>query len=37
MQFDSDGNLYVYESGAGCLGVPHKIPQDCTENANEIT
>ena len=27
MQFDCDGNLYVYEPGAGCSGISHKIPQ----------
>ena len=27
MQFDAEGNLYVYEPGAGCSGVPCKIPQ----------
>ena len=27
MQFDAEGNLYIYEPGAGCSGVPCKIPQ----------
>ena len=27
MQFDSDGNLFVFEPGAGCTGTPHKIEQ----------
>ena len=27
MQFDSEGNLYIYEPGAGCSGRPRKIPQ----------
>ena len=31
MQFDSDGNLFVYEPGAGCLGTPRKIPQGFTQ------
>ena len=27
MQFDCEGNLYVYPPGAGCSGIPRKIPQ----------
>ena len=27
MQFDSNGNLYVYQPGAGCSGTPCKIEQ----------
>ena len=27
MQFESEGNLYVYPPGPGCSGIPCKIPQ----------
>ena len=27
MQFDADGNLFVYEPGAGYSGIPRKIQQ----------
>ena len=32
MQFDVEGNLFVYEPGAGCSGVPRKIPQGFTQD-----
>ena len=35
MQFDCDGNLFIYEPGAGCLGVPCKIPQGFTQEEME--
>ena len=24
-QFDSDGNMYIYEPGAGCSGIPRRV------------
>ena len=27
MQFDSDGNLFIFEPGAGCTGTPRMIKQ----------
>ena len=24
-QFDSEGNMYIYEGGAGCTGIPRKV------------
>ena len=32
MQFDCDGNLFVYEPGALCSGIPRKIPQGFTQD-----
>ena len=37
MQFDKEGNLYVYEPGAGCSGVPRKIEQGFTEEQLSLT
>ena len=31
MQFDSNGYLYVFEPGCGCLGVARKVSQGCTQ------
>ena len=25
-QFDKDGNMFIYEPGAGCTGVPKLVP-----------
>ena len=36
MQFDKEGNLYVYKPGAGCSGIPHKIPQGFTQDDLDI-
>ena len=37
MQFDSEGNLFIYEPGAGCLGFAHKIPQGFTQDDLQFT
>ena len=37
MQFHSDGNLSIYEPGAGCLGKAHKIPQGFTQEDLSFT
>ena len=37
MQFDSDGNLYIYEPGAGCSGIPRKFPQGFTQDDLSFT
>ena len=37
MQFDSDGNLFVYEPGAGCSGIACKIPQGFTQDDLSFT
>lgn len=37
MQFDSEGNLLIYEPGAGCSGVAHKIPQGFTQDDLQFT
>ena len=37
MQFDCDGNLYVYEPEAGCSGTPRKIPQGFTQEDLDFT
>ena len=31
MQFDCDGNLYVFKPGCGCSGMPRKVSQGCTQ------
>ena len=25
LQFDAEGNMYIYEAGAGCSGVPRRV------------
>ena len=37
MQFESEGNLYVYEPGAGCSGIPRKIEQGFTQDELNLT
>ena len=37
MQFDSDGNLFIYEPGAGCSGIAQKIPQGFTQDDLSFT
>ena len=37
MQFDSCGNLYVYEPGAGCSEVPQKIDQGFTQEDLQLS
>ena len=32
MQFDGEGNLYVYLPGAGCSGIPRKISQGFSQD-----
>ena len=32
MQFDSEGNLFVFEPGCGCSGVPRKVSQGLTQD-----
>ena len=31
MQFDCEGNLFVFEPGCGCSGVPRKVSQGSTQ------
>ena len=37
MQFDSDGNLFIYKPGAGCSGIAQKIPQGFTQDDLSFT
>ena len=37
MQFDNKGNLYVFQAGAGCSGVPRKIEQGFTQEDLDLT
>ena len=37
MQFDVNGNLFVYEPGAGCSSTPHKIEQGFSQEDLEIS
>ena len=37
MQFDSDGNLYVYEPGTGCSCTPHRIDQGFTQEDLQLS
>ena len=37
MQFDKEGNLFVFEPGAGCSGIARKIPQGFSQEDLEFT